>query len=52
MQHKQEKNQETPYLSGGYLTWLVSHKKAEDHVADVNKSILARKRNRIINRTH
>ena len=52
MHNKEEKSRETPYLSGGYLTWLVSQKKAEDHIADVNKTFSARKRDRAIQKTH
>ena len=42
MYKNEQKTQETPYLSGGYLNWLVSHKKCENHISDVNKIFLTR----------
>lgn len=47
-----DKKEETPYLSGGYLNWVVHNQKSEKRAIHVNKALFSRPRERRIFRLH
>lgn len=51
--HKQtDKNQNTPYLSGGYLNWVVERNRNNQLKTDIHRILAMRPRERKINRLH
>lgn len=46
------KTEQTPYLSGGYLNWVVHNQKCEKRAILVNKALFSRPRERRIFRSH
>lgn len=52
MYDKEHNKEETPYLSGGYLNWIVHNKKSESRAIMVNKVLFSRPRDRKILRIH
>ena len=52
MKENRSQSSQTPFLSGGYLNWLVHNQKQNNQRLEINKALYSRPRERQIKRLH